>query len=347
VGTCWWIIASLAIGQTTLPSLAALNEATQQLYGEVQSHIVRVQVPVRLSTDHPLVKWRAQLEPKLRERLDTARARGESPRLYVEPSTTQPVQTAPDADRIPLPPPTTVVNVECVGIILSGRGDVLLPLFVDPAYVGEMPVSLDERNVTVARVLATDRQTGLTVVRMVEAGGTPVRLAPTRPPPGSTVLLISLTRRAARLALWAGGQDESGILFNSAGDLAGIVRNGHTLYPATFMPIVEQLLSSGEVRRARLGIVIHEVPLDDPQRLKSPALGARTGVRVDEVLPDSAAARAGLQGGDVILALAGEVVSDTPTFAAALGNRRGRTELLILREGEERKILVDLQVAPD
>jgi S1-C subfamily serine protease len=310
----------------------------------VEERLVRVQVPVRLSADHPLVKWRAQLDPKLRERIDTARARGESPRLYVEPSTTQPVQTAPDADRIPLPASSTVVNIECVGIILSGRGDVLLPLFVDPAYVGDLQVSVDDRNATAARVLATDRQTGLTVVRMADAGGTPVRLTTTRPAAGSTVLLISLTRRAARLAVWAGGQDESGILFTSAGDLAGIVRNGHTLYPATFMPIVEQLLTTGEVRRARLGIVIHEVPLDDPQRLKSRALGARTGVRVDEVLPDSAAARAGLQGGDVILALAGESVSDNPTFAAALGNRRGRTELLILRDREERKVIVDLQV---
>jgi S1-C subfamily serine protease len=161
---------------------------------------------------------------------------------------------------------------------------------------------------------------------------------------GSTVLILSLTRRSARLAIWAGGQDESGILFTAGGDVGGIVRNGHTLFPATFMPIVEQLLTTGEVRRAKLGILIHEVPLDDPQRMKfRRALGARTAVQVEEVLADSAAARAGLQRGDVILALAEEPVSDTPTFAAALGNRRGRTELSIVRDGEQLKVAVDLQ----
>jgi S1-C subfamily serine protease len=237
----------------------------------------------------------------------------------------------------------TVVNVECVGMVLSNRGDVLLPLFVDAAYVGVLQVTVDDRNVTSARVLATDRQTGLTIIRLADATGAPVRLATTRPAIGSTVLIIPLTRRAARLAIWSGGQDESGVLFTSAGDLAGIVRNGHTLYPATFMPIVEQLLTTGDVRRARLGVTIREVSVDDPQRLRFPALGARTAVRVEEVQPDSAAATGGLQAGDLILALAGETVTDNPTFAAALGNRRGRTELLILRNGEERRVTVDLR----
>jgi serine protease Do len=229
-------------------------------------------------------------------------------------------------------------------MVLNRHGDILLPLFVDAAYVDVLQVSVDDHDVTPARVRATDQKTGLTIVRMGEPRGIPLRLADARPAMGSTVLLMSLTRRTVRLAVWAGGQDESGILFTSGGELAGIVRNGHTLYPATFMPIVEQLLTTGEVRRAKLGIVIHEVPLDDPQRLKFRALGARTAVQVEEVLPDSAAARAGLERGDVILALAGEPVSDTPTFAAALGNRRGRTELSIVRDGERLTVAVDLQV---
>jgi S1-C subfamily serine protease len=338
-------IPLVALAQTTLPSLASIDQATQSLFRDVQSRIVRVQVPVRISSDHPLVKWRSQLDPKLRDRLDAARARGEPPRLYIEPSTTQPVQSAPDASRIPLPASATTVNVECIGMLLGNRGDVLLPIFVDAAYAGALQVSVDDRRATTARVLATDRQTGLTVVRMDEPGGTPIRFADGRPVMGATVLMMSLTRRATRLAIWSGGQDESGILFNSSGDMAGIVRNGHTLYPATFMPIVEQLLTTGEVRRATLGIVIDEVPLADPQRLRFRALGARTAVQVVEVLPDSAAARAGLQRGDVILALAGEPVTDTPTFAAALGNRRGRTELSIVRDGEEQRVAVDLQIA--
>jgi S1-C subfamily serine protease len=225
---------------------------------------------------------------------------------------------------------------------------VLLPLFVDPAYVGQVQVAIDEQTATAARVLATDQKTGLTVMRLADnRSAKPVRLATTRPMAGSTVLLVSLTRRSARLAIWQGGQDESGLLFNAAGDLAGIIRNGHTLYPSTFMPIVEQLLTDGEVRRAKLGVSIREVPVDDPQRLRFPELGARTAARVEEVQPDSVAAKAGIQPGDLILALAGESVTDVPTFAAAIANRRGRTELLVLREGRQHRVIVDLRPSAD
>src|SRR5436190_4973019 len=85
--TIGWTAGHVA-AQTSLPSLAALDHDTRELLGDVNARLVRVQVPVRIPIDHPLVKWRAQLDPKLREKLDAARARGESPRLYVEPSST-------------------------------------------------------------------------------------------------------------------------------------------------------------------------------------------------------------------------------------------------------------------
>jgi S1-C subfamily serine protease len=73
------------------------------------------------------------------------------------------------------------------------------------------------------------------------------------------------------------------------------------------------------------------------------ALGARSAARVDAVLPDSAAAEAGMQTGDVIVAVGGEPVEDVPTFAAAIAAREGATELTVLRNGKQRGITVDLQ----
>src|SRR4051812_19563437 len=101
---------------TTNSSLASFDQAFQQLYRAAQQRIVRVQVPVRIPYDHPLIKWRMQLDPKLREKIDAARAKGDMPRLFVEAPTTQPdptVQSPPEhANRIPLPSPTAVINLE-------------------------------------------------------------------------------------------------------------------------------------------------------------------------------------------------------------------------------------------
>jgi S1-C subfamily serine protease len=44
---------------------------------------------------------------------------------------------------------------------------------------------------------------------------------------------------------------------------------------------------------------------DDPQRVQVKDLGARPAARVMDVLDDSAAAKAGVQPGDLILSLAG------------------------------------------
>ena len=66
-------------------------------------------------------------------------------------------------------------------------------------------------------------------------------------------------------------------------------------------------------------------------------------MRIDEVIAGSTAAKAGLKPGDVLLALAGEAVSDIPSFAAAIVARTGPTELQVLRGNEVLKIRLDLQ----
>jgi S1-C subfamily serine protease len=158
------------------------------------------------------------------------------------------------------------------------------------------------------------------------------------------MLMMSLTRRQVRLGLWTGGQDDNVIAITREGRVGAIVRHGRPLYPTTFGPIIEQLLTTGVVRRAQLGVQIMAVRPDDPQRVQSKELGARPAARVLDVLAESTAGKAGLKPGDLILSLAGEAVEDIPTFAAALANKNGPTELLVLRDGQPRKIVVDLKV---
>ena len=154
--------------------------------------------------------------------------------------------------------------------------------------------------------------------------------------------MYSPTRRATRLGVWTGTADENAVLVDPRGNFSAIVRNGHALFPATYVPIVKQLIEGGPVKRAQLGALIHEVGSDDPIRPTLPALGSRPAARVEQVIANTAAEKAGLQVGDLILSLNDEPVEDVATFAAAIANCRGRTQLHILRAGEPQTISVEL-----
>ena len=344
--------SGMAHAQTTAPAsapaaLAALDRDVQQLFRRVQQRTVRVSVPIHLPAsmqqEHPLAKWGERFDSKLKQQLDAARARGAE--IYVEqrPATTQATAVNGEGMRVPLPA-TTVVDAEFIGLVINESGDVLVPLHIDPAYAPpKLLVTLDEQHVTTATVIGSDRLTSMSVIRLAEPPEGAVQFASSKPAAGSMVLLLSPTRRAARLSVWTGGTQENAVVVNLNGEIAGIARNGHVLYPGTILPITEQLIETGRVDRATLGVYIRDVPPQDPRRAELAALGARAAALVVEVAPQSQAQRAGVQRGDLIIGFAGEAVEDVATFAAAIASRRGKTDLRIIREGKEQTIAVDLQ----
>ena len=118
--------------------------------------------------------------------------------------------------------------------MLNDRGDVLLPLEIDPAYLKgrALSVGFDDSLGDRRRAGGRGSQARLTVVRLdaaVQASPSVRARAPSRRW-GRSVLMISPARRAARVAVWAGGQDDNAILFNRDGEVAGILRNGHGLH---------------------------------------------------------------------------------------------------------------------
>ena len=104
---------------------------------------------------------------------------------------------------------------------------------------------------------------------------------------------------------------------------------------------VEQLLEFGKVSRGYLGVGIQSV---DRQRADALGLDRPVGALVNRVEPGSAAERAGIEVGDVILEVAGrsiEVFSDLPPIVGSI--RPGQdVELIISRWGEERTLSVSL-----
>ncbi|HET6251079.1 MAG TPA: PDZ domain-containing protein [Tepidisphaeraceae bacterium] len=232
-----------------------------------------------------------------------------------------------------------------VGLLLDDAGHVLVPLYVERETVGDKPVRISMRDgkVVAAKFVGSDRQTNLTLLQIDKPTGKAVQLAGKKPVDGSLVLFISTTDGSGRLGLWNGGQQDVGIIFSTDGGVAGIARYGQFLSGTSCHLIAEQLIQYGAVRRATLGVIVSEIRKDDPLREQLPVLGSRTAMRIDEVIAHSTADKAGLKPGDLLLALAGEGVSDIPSLAALIASRSGPTELQVLRGNEVLKLSVDLQ----
>lgn len=146
--------------------------------------------------------------------------------------------------------------------------------------------------------------------------------------------------------------NSGGALVDIDGDLIGIntaiiapsggnVGIGFAVPVAMASAVVEQLLEYGEVRRGRLGIIIQDVTPDLAEALD---LEIAEGAVITQVEPGSAAEDAGLQAGDIIIA-----VDDNPIQnSTELRNRIGLTpvgedvDVTIFRDGRRRTIEVEI-----
>jgi S1-C subfamily serine protease len=221
-----------------------------------------------------------------------------------------------------------------------------------------------------AKVVGFDAATDIGVARMDAPFGQAPRWADAAPRLGSLVLSGSRPGRAARVRLgvvsqlgdaWhtpRGGRIEryvetdlapepgfsGGLGFDSEGralgmSSAGLLRGVPLLLEkATLERIVSALLSHGRVPRGYLGVGTQAVRLPDA----SAQLTAQpSGLLVSSVQPGSAAERAGLMLGDVLLTLGSDKMTGAGALQAALEEAEGRTLALgFLRAGQ--KLVVDV-----
>jgi serine protease Do len=144
--------------------------------------------------------------------------------------------------------------------------------------------------------------------------------------------------------------NSGGALVNLNGELIGInsqilaggpsggnIGIGFSIPSNMAKTVMEQLLKDGRVRRGMLGVGIQNITTDTAQALE---LKERTGVIVNSVQSGSAAEKAGVKRGDIIVAVNDEKMDDTNVLRNKVAGTLPGTEikLTIMRDGNRQDL---------
>jgi S1-C subfamily serine protease len=339
---------------TPRPLLDELNRETQSLFKQTAPGIVRLHLPVSgplASDDDPLRKWNSRLDPEVRQRLEELVLRDQG-RMFVREDIIPATSPTDDASGGAATQPHEIVMQlgefapNSIGVILDDQGHVLVPGYVAKEdFPDAIPALLGDGRIVAAKLVGSDEPTQLTVLQLTD---TSAAVSPgfgnEIPQLGTLMMVMSLNPGLNRLAIWPGWEPDVSVLVTLDGHIAGFAAAGGFIPAHRCQSIAQQLIQFGQVKRAMLGVIIGPVPADDPQRKSDPALADAPALRIHGVLANSPAQQAGLLPGDLILQLGDEPVGDVQNFAAIIAERRGKTDLLILRNGQESTVSVDLQV---
>jgi len=238
-----------------------------------------------------------------------------------------------------------------VGLLLDSQGHILIPIYLERESIGPegVPAMVGDNALTTAHFVAADFATQLTILQLDVPQGKPLdelhplRMADARPADGSLVLMVAPNSHGSRLELFNSDAQDWGVVVGVDGRVAGFNRFGQFLGGSACLEVVHQLIATGSVKRAVVGISVRELFKDDPQRQAASALGSRPALRIIKVDPNSPAQQAGLKSGDLILTFAGQVIGDPPAFAALLSCHSGPTPVGILRDGQSLSVMLDLR----
>lgn len=269
------------------------------------------------------------------------------------------------------------------GFIISADGYVLTNAHVvsERGTDTEVTVRLLDRREFKAKVIGTDPRTDIAVLKIDATGLPTVKLGdPEQSRVGEWVVAVGspfgfdstvtagiISAKARRLpsetyvpfiqtdvAINPG--NSGGPLFNLAGEVIGInaqiySRSGGFMGISFAIPIdvaigvKEQLVEFGRVQRGRLGVLIQPV---DKELAQTFGLSEPHGALVSRVEPDSAAARAGLQPGDIITGVGGMRVEESTDLPRIIGEKRPGTkvQLDVWRERAKKRITATLDEMP-
>jgi serine protease Do len=258
------------------------------------------------------------------------------------------------------------------GFIVSADGYILTNTHV-VGNADEVTVRLTDRREFPAKVVGADERTDVAVIKITASNLPTVKLGdPSKIKPGQWVLaigspfgfensatagIISATSRSLpsdnyvpfiQTDVAVNPGNSGGPLFNLAGEVIGInsqifSRTGGYMGVSFAIPIdvarnvEDQLVKTGKVVRGRIGVTIQDV---NAQLAESFGLDRPRGALVSSVEKDGPAAKAGLQPGDVILAvnnkpierygeLSGNIAAMKPGTDATLDVWRGGKKLAV------------------
>lgn len=149
--------------------------------------------------------------------------------------------------------------------------------------------------------------------------------------------------------------NSGGALVNLNGELIGIntailassggnIGIGFAIPSSMAMNLAQQLIEFGEVKRGQLGIKGTEMTAD---MAKAFNVDAQRGAFVNEVLPASAAAKAGIKAGDIITSLDDKPIDSFAALRVKIGTTAPGKEVKVglLREGKPQTVTVKLDAS--
>ncbi len=149
--------------------------------------------------------------------------------------------------------------------------------------------------------------------------------------------------------------NSGGALVNLRGELVGIntaifsqtggnIGIGFAIPINLAMHILDQLVEKGEVERGFIGIQVQDL---NPDLAEAFGMKNQTGAVINSVVPDSPAGKAGLQAGDIIIAIDGKQIRNAHDAANQIGLTPvgDKISFVILRNGKQIKL--NAKVASD
>ncbi|MDP8950455.1 MAG: trypsin-like peptidase domain-containing protein [Actinomycetota bacterium] len=152
--------------------------------------------------------------------------------------------------------------------------------------------------------------------------------------------------------------NSGGALANRDGEVVGInvaylppaetgaVNIGFAVPSDTAVSVADQLIETGEVSSAYLGVITTDLSPEDAERFDLPI---DSGAIVSDVEPGNAAEEAGVRRGDIIVALDDTPIENTGDLLGALRDYQpgDAAQLTVVRDGDEQTLDVTLDERPE